>query len=114
MMCQVEGCNNKGTMVTGIMLTDKMHGSVTLDIFLCEEHNDDPRFLATEWASSLMPVSDMMIDDIDVERELLVKEARKHRITSSSASNRTLNHQRNVSSSSKPKRIKLKRNLQLP
>src|SRR3989304_8658115 len=79
-MCQVDGCNKKGTMVNGIMLTDKTYGSITLDIFICEEHNDDPRFLATEWISSIRSFSEMITGNIDVEREPRVKERRKPRI----------------------------------
>src|SRR3990172_2679589 len=112
-MCQVEGCNKKGTMVNGIMLTDKTYGSITLDIFICEEHNDDPRFLVTEWISSIRSSSEMITGNIDVEREPRVKERRKPRITSSSRS-RSLNSQRNASSSSNTKRPRLKRNLQIP
>ncbi|MBI2936622.1 MAG: hypothetical protein HYY22_00290 [Thaumarchaeota archaeon] len=49
MMCQVDGCNNKGFMVRSIELDDPVNGTLTLTIFLCEEHNEDSRLIATQW-----------------------------------------------------------------
>ncbi|MCL4437298.1 MAG: hypothetical protein M1387_11390 [Thaumarchaeota archaeon] len=112
-MCQVEGCNNKGIMVNGIVLADKTYGSITLDIFICEEHSDDPRFLATEWVPSMQPVSKIVFEEISVERSSRAKERRGPSITSSSNSC-SINSQRNVSSSSNLKHPRLKRSLQLP